>query len=373
MKKSVLLSFSALAVSLALFTSCGSKAAKGNLNLPAVNVETVSDSTELYEISVDPRLELIGMIVRKAGFEQYNNPNFNNETIIASMDTWFEKYKNEPAIKTAKSFKKKIKYYDNFNTLVDYIKPDFSGEALDLNDMPENIKKGWGKVTPAELEKFIVQINDLARKCDLNRIYLLNKGEYINMVAYMKNVIVNGGPEEKIKAEQWLKEFHRGYKPEKTHIYISSFLSGYSYYGVVKTPDSLQKVLYFSPYMNSWALVLFTNAAYARCMLYDSWDEIGPVCQAAFTKFIVKNNITNELDLLNQMCWLVSQSWNGDYIEKCWNTDEKNGYVDSCKKNLMLDQFLDMVEITEKYVQNPEQYKNVSELLPEYKKILESF
>lgn len=373
MKKSLLLTLCALTVSGAIFTSCGSKAAKGNLNLPAVNVELVRDSTEMYEISVDPRLELIGMIVRKAGYEQYNNPDYNDEKIISSMDTWFEKYKNEPAIKTAKSFKRKIKYYDCFISFADYIKTDFSGEARDLNNMPGNLVKGWGKVTPAELENFIVQINDLAQKCNFGRIYLMNKGEYINMVADLKNEIGNGKPDDKIKLEQWLTDFYRGYKPEKTTVYISSTLNGSNYYGVLNNPDSQQKVLYLSPYRNTGTVLSMTNAAYARCLLYDNWDELEPVCDAAFKKFLVKNNITSDLDLLNQMCWILADSWSSDYVGKFWNSDERDSYINQCKKYYMIDQFDTLIEMTDKYAKNPELYTDVSLLLPEFKKVLESF
>lgn len=372
MKKSLLACVCAVLTLSVFITSCGSEA-KGNLNLPAINIDVVKESTDLYELSVDPRLELISIIAKKAGYEDFNNPDWNGEVIVSMMDTWFEKYKNEPAVKTAKSFKKKIRYAECLVMLTDYIKPDFSGEALDLNEMPENLKYYWGKVKPAEIEKFIVQINDLAQKCKFEKLYLTQKSYYIGLLASYKDTIVNGGTEDLIKIEDWLRDFYRGYGPEKNIIYVSDLLGGHTYYSENQSVDGNKKILYSSAYRGEFTIVLYTNLMNAETFVNSVWDEIGPVCEEFMTKFKVANNVTSDLITKNQVISLIADSWSTDYILKNWNEDERNSFINESKKYYMLDQYDELVKITDEYVQNPDKYKNVNDLLPAYKKLIESF
>lgn len=371
MKKNLILTLITLTLSAVLFTSCGSKA-KGNLNLPPINIEPITDKTEMFDIEVDPRIELMGIICHLANYYKFSNPDYSNNKYFMTIDTMFGKYKDEPAVKTASKIGKRL-LDDKFEIDLAYmIKPDFSGTNYDLNNPPEDFSIMIKKYNAAEIEKFIKQINDFAHKTNFEKFYEINRSEYKSQIALIIKAI-EGEKEYKIKAEQWLKDFYQGYGFERAKITASLVTQGWSFYSTISGFDGIKEPkIVMTPYAYTYRIVAMISALKSYYLIDSYWNELEEPVKELYRKFKVKNNITNDIIEKLQVCWLLSDSFNTDFVLKCWNENEKQSLIDSCIKNYLFEEFPLLVKIVDEYVSNSEKYPCFENIYPEYKKLIES-
>lgn len=371
MKKSIITTFCTITLSAALFTSCGSKA-KGNLNLPPLEIQTIKSSTELYDIEVDPRIEVMGIICRLAGFEQFNNPNFANDSYIMTIDTMFCKYNKEPAVKTAAKIKKQNVDPKLLTDLAYFIKPDFSGINYDLNNPTEDFKILTKKYNAAELETFVKQINDFAHKVGFARFYDLNRTNYKTWVALMVSTL-DGNKDDKIKVEQWVKDFYKGYGFERITICPTYVTQSWRYfYEGSEQQGKVQPHFILAPYENGMQVVIMTSVLKAFYLLNNHWNEIEAPVKELYRKFKVKNNITYDIREKYQLSWLLCDAFDSDYVFIQWGENEKEALEDACIKAYRFEEFPEIVKIVDDYVSNPDKYSDLDRLLPEFIKLIES-
>lgn len=370
MKKSIQIVITSLLIPMMFFTSC-SKKSNAKIELEPLTIDYVKDSTELFDLTVKPQQELFSIVLRLAGLEAFNNSGWLTETYISNVDTYFEKYKNEPVVKTAQNILKKNSNPQKLLTFGACIKEDFSGIECNVEKLPDAIVYAFKDIKPATLTLFVSQLNEFAHKTNFERFYLMNKSSYISNVAVVKDFIQKTEPEDKIKIEDWFKDFYSGYEVDRTTINISTINNGNCYYTSYDLPDSsVHNYVFFSAYSSKFAVLLYPNAIYGNKLMNELWPEYKDVFENYITKFKVKNNIASDLDTYMQFVSVVSDSLLSDFVGKNWNENEKDSWINNLEKNYLVEQISDIAAVADKYSSNRNVYKNFEDIIPELKELI---
>lgn len=131
-----------------------------------------SQKLELNPI-VDERVELLSIVFRLAGADEYLNNSMENYT--KSIDEYFKPYANDEVIVYAKKLRKKRAVaYDAVMSMAIHIEITNGCIKLIENVIENNIDDRWGKHS----EKFVEQLNKFYQKSNFHKFFLSNKDLY---------------------------------------------------------------------------------------------------------------------------------------------------------------------------------------------------
>lgn len=131
-----------------------------------------SQKLELNPI-VDERVELLSIVFRLAGANEYLNNSVENYT--KSIDDYFKSYANDEVIIYAKKLRKKRGVaYDAVMSMAIHIEITNGCIKLIENVQENNIDDRWGKHS----EKFVEQLNNFYKKSDFHKFFISNRDLY---------------------------------------------------------------------------------------------------------------------------------------------------------------------------------------------------
>lgn len=182
MKKSILIS-AFVCLFLGTFGTL-SAAPKKPLVLEPIEIDPIIQSNNDIEVIADPRLEIIGIICRLAGYDGFTNYYTGEATYTTQIDSFFAKYKDEKVVVTAKAFKDRGITAHSMISLAYHIKPDFSGTVIDFDPYPVTLMDNWKKIRTKEIYNFIKDVHDFLIKTNYSRLRILNKPTLLSNVGY---------------------------------------------------------------------------------------------------------------------------------------------------------------------------------------------
>lgn len=349
------------------FISCN----KGseNLKLQAIEIEAVSDSTEMFDIVADPRVELTGIVARLTGHKMFNDEEWNSEEYLKMIDTIFEKYKDEKIVKTVKKFFDKGLTPTGLLSLATCINPDFSGVNCDLNNLPESIKKECKNLNAKNLTDFVNQLNDFAVKTDFKKIYLLNKSSYILNVSSLKERLESENT-GKINCQYWLKDFYRGYDVERITLVISTLFNGWQFVNSYEIDGNVNNYGFISAYSSRFSIMNSTSMFYSKKIVDQVWPEIKEDLEKFYEDFKKEKDIKVDLDPKQQLIYVLGDCLSLNFVEKNWSEEDRNRDIEYYENHYKYDNLDKIYDVIDDYSKNPETYKDFNDLIPELKKLV---
>lgn len=167
---------------------------------------------------VDERVELLGIVFRLAGAEEYSMASITSYT--KSIDNYFNSFKEDELIKLAKEARKKNGVgYDAVMSLATHIELVNGSFKLKDNVANQSLDKRWGKYT----EQFLELLNEFYKKTDFHKFFIYNNVLYSTTEKRFTEVI------SKIDLT-WFEKFF-GEKPKGSYNLILSIVNGGGNYG----------------------------------------------------------------------------------------------------------------------------------------------
>ncbi len=122
---------------------------------------------------VDERVELLGIVFRLAGSDEYLNNSIENYT--KKVDAFFKPYSNEPVIEYAKKLRvKRGVSYDAIMSMAIHIEIINGSVKLIDNVNSKSINDRWGK----HPKKFVKELNAFYKKSEFHKFFTNNKDFY---------------------------------------------------------------------------------------------------------------------------------------------------------------------------------------------------
>jgi len=247
------------------------------LQLDPIEFDLVSSHNGRFEYVVDPRIEVMTIICRITG-AGYFNWNYSGENpYLSQVDTFFAKYKDEPAVKTALSYISKGIGMDAFISLAYHIKPDFSGTIDALRPLPETLDKSWKQIGANTLNSFVKQIHAFVIKSNFVRFYNVNRSDYLSFIGWYDKEV-----EEK-NMESWAKDFFTGFDIGPVTFSVNRPAVGFNFYDYAQDSEGIKKA-YITTYPGSYFadMTITYFSFYLQPYVNENWDAV----KDNFTKYI---------------------------------------------------------------------------------------
>ena len=240
------------------------------LELEPVIIDLPSIQGQEFFYSFDPRFEIVGLICRLAEYPECMRNYKGENKYLSQMDSFFEKYKDNPFIKQVRTqYKAKGITPDDWVNLTFHIKPDFSGTVVPMDPLPRDLNPAWSKFKPKELNDIVTKIHDFAKESNFARLAILNQGEYLNHLGRLNEEV------ERFTIHTWGKDFFRNPEIDKVSLVCSYFWAGTNYSTCVTLPENKRQFVvteYPSSYYRNIAVEY--GRLYAMQYAKDNWDIV---------------------------------------------------------------------------------------------------
>lgn len=239
------------------------------LNLEPIQIELPSLQGSEFLYTSDPRIEIVGILGRLAGYEQFSLNYDGENAFLSQIDQIFAKYKNHKLVKKVQQYKKAGITDSAWLNLAYHIKPDFSGTTVPFDPYPAHLNPEWNKFKAKELNDLVTQIHDFVIETNFSRICLLNQSTYLNNIGWLNENV------EPFKIHTWGKEFFNDSNVQNVVVNISYLCAGNSYFDYVT--DSNNKRAYYitiAPGCTYYDIICCYSFLYTMDYAIENWDAV---------------------------------------------------------------------------------------------------
>ena len=195
------------------------------------NMEARQDRAKL-KVTIDPRVELMGVIFHLAGNPEYNK--CKSKSYMKNLNEHFVGHRNHPAVKMAKKLRKtRWVSYDAVMGMAVHIEDINScGEIVPFEPRPDTLDSRW---RIDEAREFLENCRDFVKETDFKAFLTKNQSQYDTAVSKLQQLI-------DAKANlTWFDEFF-GARDDVDFNLVISILNGPSSYGCRVTLEGRTKI-----------------------------------------------------------------------------------------------------------------------------------
>jgi hypothetical protein len=184
------------------------------------NAAARQDRTKL-KVTIDPRVELMGVIFHLAGNLEYNK--CKSKPYMGNLNRHFARHRNHPAVKTAKKLRKtRGVSFDAVMGMAVHIEDINScGEIVPFEPRPETLDGRW-RIN--EAREFLDNCRDFVKETDFKAFLAKNQSQYNTATARLQQLI------DKKANLAWFDEFF-GPRDDVDFNLVISILNGPGNYG----------------------------------------------------------------------------------------------------------------------------------------------
>ena len=149
------------------------------------NLTSRQDRTKL-KVTVDPRVELMGVIFHLAGNPEYNN--CKSKSYMRNLNEYFAGYRDHPAVKMAtKLCKTRGVSYDAVMGIAVHIQDINScSEIVPFEPRPDTLDPRW---RIDEAREFLADCRDFVKETDFKAFLAMNQSQYDTATARLQQLI----------------------------------------------------------------------------------------------------------------------------------------------------------------------------------------
>jgi hypothetical protein len=149
------------------------------------NIAVQPDRTRL-KVTVDPRVELMGVIFHLAGNPEYNN--CKSKSYMRNLNEHFAGYRDHPAVKMAAKLRKtRGVSYDAVMSMAVHIKDINScSEIIPFEPRPDTLDGRW---RIDEAREFLADCRDFVKETDFKTFLAMNQSQYDTTTARLQQLI----------------------------------------------------------------------------------------------------------------------------------------------------------------------------------------
>ena len=361
-----------------------SAAPKKPLVLEPIEIDPIIQSNNDIEVIADPRLEIIGIICRLAGYDGFTNYYTGEATYTTQIDSFFAKYKDEKVVVTAKAFKDRGITAHSMISLAYHIKPDFSGTVIDFDPYPVTLMDNWKKIRTKEIYNFIKDVHDFLIKTNYSRLRILNKPTLLASVGYFLKDF------EDFVIPQFADDFFGKNVFDKKVISVNMICPLLMAYDIVTDRDgktTSYTTVYSNCYISSMTTTYFTN--YIQEYADANWEAV----KDNFTNLILYYSKKMYPDKYKEYEKQLKESINsslfaqyfGDFVYLEYlrspiyeNAKKKEGaltyeyYYGELEKTYSSEWFYQLNNLTAEYVNNRDKYSSLKVFFPKIVDVINS-
>jgi hypothetical protein len=195
------------------------------------SVATRQDRTKL-KVTIDPRVELMGIIFHLAGNPEYNR--CKSKSYMKNLNEHFAAYREHPAVKMAKKLRetRSVSYDAVMGMAVHIEDVNSCSEIVPLEPRPETLDGRW-RIDDAR--EFLDCCRDFVKETDFNAFLAKNKSQYDTATARLQQLI------DKEANLAWFDEFF-GRRDDVDFNLVISILNGPGNYGCRVRLDGRTKI-----------------------------------------------------------------------------------------------------------------------------------
>ncbi|MDF2831657.1 DUF4932 domain-containing protein [Chryseobacterium indoltheticum] len=188
-------------------------------------------SQEKLEPKVDERVEIVSVVFRLAGAEEYSQN--DNKKYVADINTYFDAYKNSEIIEFIKENRNKNGLgYDAVMSMALHL--SFKNGKFSLIKEKENsLDKRWEKV---DTKRFVSLLNQFYERTDFQKFFNHHSGEYKKAeIEYQTSVLSDFN-------QDWYSKFY-GKKANEDYKIILGYGNGGGNYGIKIHPEKSKTIV----------------------------------------------------------------------------------------------------------------------------------
>lgn len=347
-------------------------AAKKSDILEPLDFDLAAQKTDYITYTSDPRFELMGILCRIAGYNEFKGYYSNNNNYLESVDNFFGKYSNDKIIKKIQAYKKKGISPAAWISLAYHIKNDFSGTTVDFSKLPETLNYEWtkAKIKGKELEEFVKMFHDFAKESGFQRFYGVNRGEFLYFVNAFSSDL------EKRQIGEWTKGFFETDEIKAVTVNISRLCAGLGGFYDYASDENGDRVGFISVEPGIYEFNLFSLYFDLYTQLYatENWNIVKDHYSAYLKSFLKRGDSQNaneidkreiiDADLATNIGLYVAYAYYEDKADQLEDSeDEDKEFYAGTVENLYSffekaygKDFLDAVELLQLYKNNRETY-----------------
>lgn len=359
-------------------------APKKPLNLEPIEIDPIIQSNNDIEVIADPRLEIIGIICRLAGYEGFTNYYSGEATYTTQIDSFFAKYKDDKVVTTAKAFKDRGIDATAMISLAYHINPDFSGTVIDFDPYPITLNEKWKKIRTKEIYNFIKNTHDFLIKTNYSRLRILNKPTLLSSVGYFLKDF------EDFAIPQFADEFFGKNVFDKKIISVNMICPLLLAYDIVTDRDGktiAYTTVYSNCYLANMTMTYFTN--YLQEYTDEHWESV----KDNFTKIILYYSKKMYPDKYKEYEKQLKESissglfaqYLGDFVYLEYlrspiyeNAKKREGYLTyeyffgELEKTYSAEWFYQVGDLTGEYANNRDKYPSLKVFFPKFVDLINS-
>lgn len=360
-------------------------APKKPLNLEPIQIDPIVQKNDYIEVISDPRLEVIGIICRLAGYEGFTNSYNGEATYTTQIDSYFSKYKDEKVVLTAKAFKDRGIDAASMISLAYHINPDFSGTVIDFDPYPDTLLENWKKIKTNEIYKFITNIHDFVIKSNYSRLLILNRGDLLASVGYFYKDY------EDYAMQNWVDDFFGKKTFDKQVISVNRICPLYMAFDIVKDREGkLTSYTTVYPGCGLLPMLLTYLSNFIQGYADANWDKV----KDNFTALILdmgkrmypddykkyekelRKSVNKDL-FVSVMSNFVAMEYlrSPIFIEAAEKKEITNAYeaaFSEGEKTFSAEWYYQLVDLTHEYVNNRDKYPTFEEFFPQIVDLINS-
>lgn len=193
-----------------------------------------ADDVQKIKVAVDPRIELVTIVCRLAGYGEYNRGMIISYN--ADIDKYFAPFKDHPAIVLARKLRKtnSIGYDAPMNLAVYMNDSENCSARVPLNPLPKGIDHRW---TPKTAISFFEALHKFSKDTDFAS-FLKSHEELYKIAAKSMDSFI-----QKKRIPEWLDKYF-GKQPGIDFIIVPSLVNGCCNYGSRATLQNGRKEVY---------------------------------------------------------------------------------------------------------------------------------
>ncbi len=354
---------------LTIMSGCGARHdldANAIVSDPKIVLRSVGAGDVNVDVSVDPRVELISIIFRLAGNEEYSDcriPGYDKD-----IKKYFKPYKNHSAVKYAAWLRRARGMGFNAPMALAVHVGDLPNleQLVPLEPLPAELDSRW---RPAEARKFLERARLFAKESNFGKFYNDHRPMYEKAISDLTQLIENQAHFE------WFEQFFgKGTKP---HMSVPlGFTNGPSSYGASVVIDD-QKHIY--SVLGVWQCDMLGNPkfhkglvgtihhelchSYSNPIVFKYSDELRQAGQRIFPKLKDKMRSQAYAEWQTMMCEYVvrvctiqyyKQYETADTVERAIKYNIKRGFVGMRELN----------EVVSKYEDERDKYPTFESFFP---------
>jgi hypothetical protein len=177
----------------------------------------------VIEVRVDRRVELLTLVARLAGFDEFNQAN-SKSPYSRAADAWFREQRDHPAVKRLQELRKSNGVgFDAIPMLAVHLEDSVAlEERVAFDTPPERLDQRWGG---ADARAFLVLLRDFVKAADSEGFFDSQEERFAGAAERLRAVI------EKSRALPWFDRTF-GARSGASYVAIPGLLCGGGNYGV---------------------------------------------------------------------------------------------------------------------------------------------